>query len=162
MKRASMLSLLCLGFAQMVCAAAVDAQVSVDFTKPEQFSDIGFTHAERERALNAIKYHFERHASQLPAGSRLKIQVADVDLAGEIEPNFAGRSLRVMRGITLPRLEFSYALVVEGKSEERGEARITDLNYLSQHSLRDSNEPFRYEKELIDRWFADQFPPRSK
>lgn len=138
-------------------ATAVQAQAEVKFTDPAQFSDAGETERDREDTMKRLEEHLKAQvAKQLP-GKQLKITFSDVDLAGEIEPKGAGMyRLRVLRSVTIPRLEFSYELSENGQALKSGTAQLKDLNYQLSFNRYGSDETMRYEKKLLDDWIAKE------
>ncbi len=135
------------------------AGVSVSFTQPEKFSDLPFTTAERERVLKELSEHFLALGKQLPAGQNLTVEVSDVDLAGREEPSRrASNEIRVLRGgVDWPRIRLHYTLESNGKVLGSGEAELSDMAYMSNINRYSSGDRLRYEKRMIDDWFAKQF-----
>ena len=131
--------------------------VEVRFVQPERFGDAGRNPVERERALSSLSAHLKELGRQLPDGQALKVDVLDVDLAGE-EVVRNGRDLRILRGgADVPRLAVRWTLEQGGHSLRSGDDRLTDLGYLngripSNASL--SDLPF--EKALLTRWFQER------
>ncbi len=138
--------------------AARAGAIEVHFVDPEHFTDIGFASFERERALSTLTQAFERLAGKLPDGQTLKLEVLDVDLAGNVWPRF-GNEYRILRGgIDWPRMTVRYTLSAEGRTLKTGQDKLADMNYL--FNLRgvtasDGNLP--YEKRMLERWFAETF-----
>ncbi|MBO9686182.1 DUF3016 domain-containing protein [Roseateles chitosanitabidus] len=137
-------------------AAAAHAQAEVKFIKPENFSDIGDNARDRETAMNQLAEHIKTVAARELPGKQLAIEVTDVDLAGELEPRgVTAQRLRVLRTVTIPRMEFSYTLSENGQVLKSGKASIKDMNYqLSSANRYFESEPLRYEKKMLDDWFA--------
>lgn len=137
-------------------AAAAHAQAEVKFTKPENFSDIGDNARDRETAMNQLADHIKAVAARELPGKQLTVDVTDVDLAGELEPRGpTGQRLRVLRTVTIPRMDFNYTLSENGQVLKSGKASIKDMNYqLSATNRYFDSEPLRYEKKMLDDWFA--------
>ena len=130
----------------------------VRFVEPERFSDAGRNPADRERALAALGEHLKSLAARLPDGQRLKVEVTDVDLAGE-EVMRAGRELRVLRGAAdIPRIQLRWTLEQGSSALKSGEERLTDLGYISARlPLARMQGDLPYERYLLTEWFRAQF-----
>jgi Protein of unknown function (DUF3016) len=138
--------------AQAVAAQAAGT-IELKWVEPEKFADIGFSAVDREMALQALGEHINRLSRQLPDGQTLKIEVTDLNLAGEMHPDRA-RDLRVLRGrADWPTMELRYTLQADGRTLKSGQARLADMNY--QFTAR--NDPYGYEKRMIDTWFRTEF-----
>jgi hypothetical protein len=144
------------------CALAAGgawAGVSVTYTEPEQFSDLPFAASERERVLQELSEHFLALGKRLPADQNLQVEVSDVDLAGREEPSRrASNEIRVLRGgADWPRIRLRYTLESNGKVLGSGEAELSDMAYMSNINRYAPGDRLRYEKRMIDDWFARQF-----
>ena len=143
----------------MSLAVAAQADVKVNFVNPEKFTDIkdnnGFKQMDVLKDIEA--YLVEQAAKRLP-GRDVRIDVTDVDLAGEVEP-FGHRMqwLRVMRTITLPGMTFTYEVRDGGKVVQQGEAKLRDMNYQDGFNSYSTGDPLRYEKRMLDRWMQHEF-----
>lgn len=155
----SLLGMLLLGI-----ALSAGAAVEVRFVAPEKFRDAGESAVDRERALEGLEAHIRALAEKhVPASQRLVIEVLDVNLAGEVEPY--GRTMeriRVLRPVTWPSLELRYTLSEGGAMLREGKARLQDMNYQSSMNRYFDSESQRYEKQLLDDWFAKEFPVAGK
>lgn len=136
-------------------AAAGSAQLT--FRAPEQWRDAGRTPLERERTGEAVADIFRGLAARLPEGQVLKVELQDVDLAGESRWTPQG-DLRVLRGADRPRLDFAYALEADGRVLASGSASVADLDYQS-GSTRAAAGDLPYERRMLERWFARTFTP---
>ncbi|MCL6482865.1 MAG: DUF3016 domain-containing protein, partial [Janthinobacterium lividum] len=139
--------------------SAAWAGTQVQFSKPDQFTDVPFKPQERDEVLKELSQHFEKLGASLPPGQSLKIDVTDVDLAGRENPALrAGQDIRVMNGgVDWPRLRLHYVLEQDGKVIRSADAALSDMAYLSRINHYFSNEKLRYEKLMIDDWYADTF-----
>lgn len=139
--------------------AAQAASAEVRFVEPEKFIDIGESSRDREQNLGELEAHLRALVDKrLPASQRLLIEVLDVNLAGQVEPK--GRymeRIRIIKDITWPTLELRFVLSEGDKTLREGKVRLTDMDYLRGVGLRYSNEPLRYEKQLLDDWFTKEF-----
>jgi len=153
--------------ALVVMSAAAHAGVSVDFVRPERFSDDDFRDSARRAGLvqEFDKYLRRLGERYLTDGQVLKIDVVNVSLAGRYEPWGGFRDVRVMRDITPPRFKLRYALTQGGKVLIAGEENVTDMTYLWNSAARGSSERFAYEKDMLRKWFHNRFvklrPARS-
>lgn len=137
-------------------AAAGTAEV--DWTQPGHYRDAGRSIVDRERTLQSLADHFDRLALRLPQGQTLKIEVLDVDLAGELQP-WGWQELRVLRGrADWPQLTLRYALRQGADTLQAGEVRLADMNYLQMpRGPALGAGDLAYEKRMLSRWFDDTF-----
>ena len=150
------------GLALALLSAALPATaagtVEVSWLQPERYSDAGRTASERERTMSSLGAVFTQLARQLPDGQTLKLEVLDVDLAGEIEPH-PRQDMRIVRGGTdWPKITLRYALQAGGETLKAGEARLADMNYLFDTlPARLLDVEMAYEKRMIEQWFGQNF-----
>lgn len=135
-------------------AAQAAGQVQVKWIEPEKFSDAGRGSFDRERTLQTLAEHLQALGRRLPDGQTLSVEVTDLELAGEVEP--FGRfhhDVRVLRGrADWPRMSLRYTLSDGTRTLARGNADISDPNYLFR-SLRHSQDgALAYEKRMLDDW----------
>ncbi len=133
--------------------------VTVDWVKPEQYSDAGRGPLERERTLKTLTEFFASLGRDLPDGQALKVEVLDLDLAGELRP--AGlQEVRVMRGAAdWPHMSLNYTLTQGGQTLRSGKAKLADMNYLQGllvSEVFDGGMP--YERHMVRQWFDETFP----
>lgn len=141
------------------------ADVKIEWTDPEKYRDIrgGDENQNRfqERVIKALTEHFENAAAEtLPAEQTLDLKITDVDLAGDVDYFFFrfSRSVRVMRDVHFPSIEFNYVLKDEnGNILKSGEENIKDMGYLFSGKFHLNDPPFDYEKRMIDDWFRKNF-----
>lgn len=158
-KPPSLIPVLALAAAALLALPAHAAgQVEVKYVEPEKFMDIGFGSFERERNQASLDQAFQRLAAQLPTGQTLKIEVLDVDLAGEVHPGSV-RDVRVLRGgVDWPRIQLRYSLQAGDATIKTGEQRLSDVNYMfGGRAIGPRDGALPYEQRLIDRWFSDTF-----
>lgn len=139
-------------------AAHAAGTAEVRFVEPERFSDAGRNPFDREQALAALTTHFNQLAQRLPDGQRLRVEVLDLDLAGE-QILRRGSEVRVMRGAAdWPQMRLRWTLEQGGTTLKSGEDRLSDLAYLSGRAAPASSEgAFPHEKRLLTQWFRAQF-----
>lgn len=148
------------------CLAAPALQAGtadVQFVEPEKFADARDNLHRREDVLKELATRLQQLAEKrLPASQSLRIEVLDVDLAGDAFPRIALRDTRVMRGrADWPRMHLRYTLREGDKVIKSGEDRIADMNYLMNNTRHWQDEPFPYEKRMLDRWFSETFTVAS-
>jgi len=139
-------------------AAQAAGVAEVKWIEPEKFHDIGFGSVERERNQQALEDIFKQLARQLPDGQTLKVEVMQVDLAGEVRPGSV-RDYRVVRGgVDWPRMTLRYSLQAGTQTLKSGEAQVADMNYLFAGRPAQAHEgPLPYEKRMLTRWFEETF-----
>jgi hypothetical protein len=129
-------------------------KLDLNFIAPESFSDIGHGSYDRERNLKTLADYLQTLAAQLPEGQTLKLEVLDIDLAGELLPR-ATQEVRVMRGtVDWPQMALRYTLTQNGAALKSGEARLSDLGYLTALRARDTaGGDLAYDKRMLQDWF---------
>lgn len=139
-------------------ATAAPAAVEVRYLNPDQFADIGRSTWDRERALKALSAHFQKLGQTLPEGQTLRVEVTDVDLAGNLQP-WGWQELRVLRGqADWPVLTLNYTLLEGERTLKTGQVRLSDMSYMQHLSVRDrAGEELGPEKRMVQRWFEDTF-----
>lgn len=153
--RKSVLSLCMISAAVCIASSAANATTTVTFVAPEKFTDMPFAPYEKDRVIAALKAHFEKLAAKLPEGQDFKVEVLDVDLAGERDYRAsAPQDLRILRGgADWPKMELRYSVESQGKVLKSGTAHVADMNYLQSFNQYTSGEYLRYEKRMLDAWF---------
>lgn len=156
-----------LGFAAVLAAIVVFptsslAGVNVRFVNPGRYTDAGSFAASRASMEAALRAHLDRLGKRfLAPGQTLTIDVLDVDLAGDYELGRYGPSdVRIMRGVTPPRIKLRYVLAERGRRARGGEETLSDINYQMNPSARLSSDLYVYEKALLDGWFERTFSNR--
>lgn len=145
----------------LTLSAAAQADVKVNFVQPDKFSDIKDNGGFRDKdVLKDIEAHLVEQAQKALPGRDVRIDVTDVNLAGEVEPFWRNAQwLRVMRTVTLPSIEFKYEVREAGQVVRQGEVLLRDMNYQDGFNGYSSGDTLRYEKRMIDRWFQREFNP---
>ena len=111
----------------------------------------------RERTFKNFEKHFSQLASTLPENQILKIEVTDVDLAGDTNAGGINRT-RIVKEIYFPKMTFSYQLLGENdKIIKQENVKLKDMNFMSGNSLKYRNQALGYEKRMLDKWFKDTF-----
>ena len=158
MKKTSLLSIVLLF--SVIVPSAFAATSEVTWTNPEEYRDIhhGENHRKKfqARVFRGFEEHFAKLASSLPEGQTLKVEVTDVDLAGDVFVSH--RQVRVVKEIYFPRLKFKYQVIdKDGNEVKQGEENLKDMNFMMTSSLKYNNDFLRYEKRLLDNWFKKTF-----
>jgi hypothetical protein len=139
--------------ALLALGAQAAGKIELTWVEPEKFADSGNTSADRAATLQALGEHINGLAGTLPDGQTLKLEVTDLNLAGELLFSPA-RDLRVLRNrADWPTMNLRYALMADGRVLKSGETRLSDMNY----GFRLSRDTYGYEKRMIDTWFRAEF-----
>jgi hypothetical protein len=158
MSRLARAGVLC---ALALCAGAASAgPVDVSFVDEKRFADAGNTPWDEEHNLKLLAEHLQALGQRhLPAGQSLKVEVLDVDLAGESRPTRYG-DIRIARGrADIPRITLRYSLLAGGQVLRQAEETVSDLNYMNHLREASSSETLRYEKRMLGEWFRARFVP---
>ncbi|HEY1132261.1 MAG TPA: DUF3016 domain-containing protein [Roseateles sp.] len=144
-----------------LASAAAQADVKVNFIHSEKFSDIKDSNGFRDPdVLKDIEAHLVAQFEKRLPGRDVRVDVLDVDLAGEVEPFlWRGQWLRVMRSVTSPSIELSYEVREGDKVVQQGKTYMRDMNYQDGFNSYYSGDTLRYEKRMIDRWMQREFSP---
>lgn len=142
-----------------VGAAQAAGTVQVSFVQPEKFADVRDASLRSEDHLANLKRHLEEiGARYTPDGQTLKVEVLDVDLAGEARLGARLHDLRVLRGrADWPRMELRYTLEAPGAAPRSGRASVADMAYLQRTPTRFTSEPLPYERRMLEDWFRTEF-----
>jgi hypothetical protein len=130
--------------------------VEVSFANPDQYADIGRSSVDRERVLRSLQQHFETFAARLPDAQTLRVEVLDVNLAGEPDP-FRIEETRILRGrADWPQVHLRWSLDEAGRSVKGGDERVADMHYFFNVRNADRYGDLPYEKRMLDAWFAEK------
>ena len=144
----------------LTLSAGALAAATVSYLNPDKMSDVPRDRSDRVTMEADLLEHFNTLAARLPAGQDLKIEIVDIDLAGEVFPRVAIRDVRVFKGrADWPRIHLRYRVEQDGKVLKEGERQLSDSSYMS-GSNRYSSDLFRYEKQLLDDWFRKDLLPQ--
>lgn len=135
------------------------AGVNVRFVNPGRYTDAGLYDGSRASVEAALRAHLDRLGKRyLAPGQTLNIDIVDIDLAGYIDPMlYAFNNVRIMRGVTPPRIKLRYVLTERGRRTRSGDETLTDINYEMNPAARFSVNQYVYEKALLDDWFWSTF-----
>lgn len=132
--------------------ASPDA-ATVTYVNTEKMTDVPRDQSDLESMKFNFQEHFNRLAAKLPAGQHLKVEIVDIDLAGDVFPRVAVQNVRVMKGrADWPRMHLRYTIEQNGAVIRSGDRQLSDANYLTSPN-RYSSEMYGYEKEMLDDWF---------
>jgi hypothetical protein len=157
----AMLHRLALASALVFAAGAAGAAVTVTYVAPEKYADVPRDSTARDSMMNDLTDHFTWLGTALPPGQDLRIEVLDIDLAGREEPSArVVRDVRVMRGgADWPRMRLRFSVEQNGQVLKSGEAQLSDMDYMAKVNRYSEDQPQRYEKQMIDRWFEKNIAP---
>jgi len=144
----------------LVAPLATAATAEVTWTEPDKYRDIrpGEENRKRfqERVFKNLEEHFSELAAKLPADQVLKINVTNLDLAGDVRVGM--REIRVVKDLYFPRMDFSYQLLNADQLVVKEEqVDLKDMSFLMGSNMRYRNDSFGYEKKMLDDWFNDIF-----
>ncbi len=142
-------------------SALAAGKAELSYVKPEKFSDAGRTPTDREETQKALTAWLQKLALDLPDGQVLKVDVLDIDLAGEVRP---GRlhEVRVLRGgADWPRIKLRWTLAGPAGAAgtaTSGEVELADMAYLQGTSAGEAhNDNLFFEKRMLSKWFKATF-----
>lgn len=142
-----------------IVAAAAAAQagtVDVSFIESDKFVDAGRSSWDIKETTDTLADHFKTYAKRLPANQTLKVEITDIDLAGELRPTRAAQEIRVLRGrADWPRISLRYTLTENGRVLRSGEAKVDDMAYMMQPLRGHAGSALAYERRMLDDWFKD-------
>ena len=139
------------------------ADVTVEFRNPENFRDMreSLGGTTDENAVAALRKYLEENApAKLQAGQKLRVTFTDIDLAGDFPGSGGGRydRVRVIRGIYIPRQEFSFEVTDSaGQIIKQGTRTLTDLNFQANGLRVGSDQSYFYDKLLLEDWLRKEF-----
>lgn len=136
--------------------AFAGGRAEVRFIEPESFTDAGFGSLERGRHQQILSDHLDRLARGLPDGQVLRIDVLDIDLAGDVRPFWHERVRVTGLGADAPRLELRFTLLDGSHVVSTGEDRLLDLGYRDRLRYRRDDGALPYERRMLDHWFRDR------
>jgi hypothetical protein len=159
------ISAVALGLSSQVAA---QAEVEIEWEKPEKYSDVRPSNEPRKRFREATFQHINEYMNKLalalPENQTLLMKVSDLDLAGQVWPaSFVGfghsaSDVRIIKNIDIPRISFSYQLVDEsGEVVQQAEVKLKDMSFLDRSNRFFKSESLRYEKSMLQRWFIKEF-----
>ena len=149
--------------ALLLAGLAQAGTVEVNFVQPDRYTDAGHG-LEAEATRKTLDQHLQALGrAGLPPQQQLKIEILDIDLAGETRPLLnLSSDLRVVKGrADWPRIHLRYALIEGEKTLMRGDESISDMAYLMRSRVHDQGEALPYERRLLSDWFRSHFGPAA-
>ena len=143
----------------VACAAAAGT-VEVSFVNPASYIDAGGSPWDKDANLKVLERHLQVLGRRLlPANQVLKVELLDVDLAGNLQPaRIRGDDVRVLRGnADFPRIHLKYTLEADGMAHGSGTEWVVDLDYAHGVPSWHDAEPLYYEKRMLETWFKARF-----
>jgi hypothetical protein len=137
--------------------------VTVDFQNPDNFRDVrdSLGGPTDESALAALRTFLQENApSYLASGQKLHVTFTDIDLAGDFPVSGGGRydRVRVIRSVYIPRQEFTFQVTDDaGHLVKEGKRTLTDLNFQANSLRIGSDQPYFYDKILLEDWLRKEF-----
>jgi hypothetical protein len=144
-----------------LAAGSAGAAVTVNYVAPEKFVDVPRLDAQPEDVLKDLARHFATLGARLAPGQDLQIDVLDLDMAGRLIPGvLRGKDAHVLSNLASdgPSVKLRYTLQQDKQVVYSGEVILFDPYYLQHRPRYWENVPLRYEKTMIDDWFARTFP----
>lgn len=141
---------------------ATAADLKVKWQDPDEYTDIkeGQTSTKssfREHVFSTFEEFLTHRAAKLPEDQTLKLTVTDLDLAGETRFNFD--EIRVIKPNYIPRITFSYQLLDKSGNEiSAGEENLKSMSMTATYLTKPSEDQFKYEFDMLNRWFKKTFP----
>ena len=89
----------------------------------------------------------------------------DIDLAGDYEPARGPTigNIRIVKEIYPPRMKLSFRLTdANGEVLKQGDRELSDLNFMRTAIPAFSNDPYRYEKTMLENWLDREFRAEKK
>jgi len=142
-------------FAALVAASLTcAAEISVSFDKSRRYTDAGMAGDEAVSNVRELATYIAGIAKRdLPLDADLKVEILDVDLAGDRRLVGRGVWIRHMDGTSdWPNLKIRFSARVPGKPPMEAVDKVSGEDYLM-HGESLSYDPMRYEKLMIDAWF---------
>ncbi|MTW13352.1 DUF3016 domain-containing protein [Pseudoduganella eburnea] len=139
-----------------IATASAFAAATVNFINVDKMTDVPRDFHKREDMQFVLREHFNRLSEQLPAGQVLKVDILDIDLAGEEFPRVSVQDVRVLKGqADWPRMHLRYSIEQDGKVVASGESQLSDPGYLM-NGNRYNTDAYPYEKQMLDDWFRKE------
>jgi hypothetical protein len=144
-----------------VSSVASAATSEVTWTDYEKYTDIRSGNESRKHFRERTFYNFEKHftklAKKLPEDQVLKINVTNVDLAGDTNAGGIDQ-LRIVKDIYFPRMNFTYQLLnSDGSEVSAAKVALKNMSFMMGGNLRYRNDSLGYEKYMLDDWFFKTF-----
>jgi hypothetical protein len=145
----------------LISQSSLAATVEMNWVEPGTYDDMRSgdqnRKAFRDRTFKVLEKHFIKLAANLPKNQILKVDILNIDLAGEID--FSGeRQIRILREPYFPRINLAYQLMGDDNAiVMSGSDKLKSMNFLQSSNLRYRNESLGHEKKMLDVWFNGTF-----
>ena len=145
----------------LLIPSATGADIDIRWNNPAKYTDIRAgenNHKQfRKQLFDKFEKHFSKLATQLPEEQTLKIKVTNIDLAGSTLHAGINR-IRIIKETYPPRMKFSYQLInVDQSIEIEGDVVLSSMIFMMKRSIKYRNDTLKYEKIMLDKWFAETF-----
>ena len=145
--------------ALLAVSAHAAGTVQCSFVNPEKFADVRDRAYSAEQNLKTLEQIVLSVAAPYVAdGQTLKVEILDVDLAGEVRPGARLWDVRVLRGrADWPRITLRWSLEGAGRAPTSGQAVVQDMAYLQRIAPPLADTALIYERRMLSEWFKAQF-----
>jgi hypothetical protein len=137
------------------------ADITVEFQNPDDFRDVrdSLGGSTDQNALASLRTWLQENAPvHLSAGQKLRVTFTDIDLAGDFLPGANVDRVRIIRGVYIPRMELSFAVTdAAGQVVKQGTRTLTNLDFQNTGRRIGSDQPFFYDKQLLEDWLRKEF-----
>ena len=138
------------------------AKAEIKWTNPDKYRDIQAgdenRKAFRKRVFSTFEKHFAKLAEKLPAEQTLKIEITNVDLAGDVNIGSIVHRIRIVTDLYFPSMKFSYQLTnADNRVIKSAKVDLKDMGFMLTNNLRYRNESFSYDKKMLADWFKKTF-----
>ncbi len=137
------------------------ADITVEFQNPDNFRDVrdSLGGSTDQNALAALRTWLQENApASLAAGQKLRVTFTDIDLAGDFLPGSSMDRVRIIRGVYIPRMEFSFVVTdAAGQVVKQGTRTLTNLDFQNTGRRIGSDQSFFYDKMLLEDWLRKEF-----
>jgi len=137
------------------------ADITVEFQNPDDFRDVrdSLGGSTDQNALASLRTWLQENApASLAAGQKLHVTFTDIDLAGDFLPGSSVDRVRIIRGIYIPRMELTFAVMdAAGQVVKQGTRTLTNLDFQNTGRRIGSDQAFFYDKMLLEDWLRKEF-----
>lgn len=144
-------------------SSETSAKVEITWQDPKSYTDVRPSNESRkrfrDRVFNSLDKYFNELAEELPENQTLNVTVTDLDLAGQVWPTMrpGAMDVRIVDQLYIPRMEFTYELKDGNEVIKSADVNLKEMAFMNRISRTRSSDSFRYEKDMIKRWFDDEF-----
>lgn len=137
------------------------ADITVEFQNPDDFRDVrdSLGGSTDQNALASLRTWLQENApARLSAGQKLRVTFTEIDLAGDFLPGANVDRVRIIRGVYIPRMELAFAVTdAAGQVVKQGTRTLTNLDFQNTGRRIGSDQPFFYDKMLLEDWLRKEF-----